>query len=433
MVPSVRSPAGIADCVRVAVIWLCAMSCASGIARAQGTPLDDEIAFLEARVSRDEADPITPTRLGHAYLRKARASGEFAFYQRAEATFQEALRRSPEHFGALTGLAGALSARHAFRDALTIAERAVGADPESPDGHAAAGDAALEAGLLDKAAAFYARVATLAPGYHSDTRLANLAAARGDIEAAYAALERAAADGTARDLPPELIAWCHMRAGSIAWEQGDWTRAERSYGAAQRLTPDSYVVLEHLAELRAAQGRDQEALALYARALELSPQPEFHEAVGAIHKRRGRADEAARSFALARTGYLEAAGAGDPGAFRPLALFYIDVDDRPAEGLAWARKDAAIRQDAVTLGVLAWALLKAGQTTEAAAAAEQAVKAQPVDADTWYRAGVIALERGERAAARVRLTRALGINPRFASASEAKRHLAALQAPRQKP
>lgn len=430
MVPNAPSPAVIADRLRLAVICLCVAVCTAGAARAQGTQLDDEIAFLEARVSRDEADPITPTRLGHAYLRKARAEGEFALYASAEATFQEALRRSPEHFGALTGLAGALSARHAFRDALAVAERAVAADPDSPDGYAAAGDAALEAGLLDKAAAMYARVGALAPGYHTETRLANLAAARGEPDAAYAALDRAATDGAARGLSPELIAWGHMRAGSIAWEYGDWARAERSYETARALTPDSYVVLEHLAELRAAQGRGKEALALYAQALAVSPQPDFHQAAGAIYQRLGRKEEAARAFDLAREAYQQAAREGDPGAFRPLALFLLEIDDRPADALVWARKDADVRQDGVTLGVLAWALLKTGHKEEAAAAADRAIKAQPMDADTWYRAGVVALEAGDRAAARLRLGRALRINPRFGSASEAKRHLEQLEAPR---
>jgi tetratricopeptide (TPR) repeat protein len=426
MVPNVRFRPVIADLARFGCVVLCVLSGAAGTARAQMPPVDDEIAFLEARVARDEADPITPTRLGHAYLRKARAEGDFTLYPRAEAVFRLALERSPEHFGALTGLAGALSARHAFHDALAVAERAVAAAPDSPDGYAAAGDAALEAGLLDRAAAMYRRVDALAAGYHAETRRANLSAASGDPAAAYAALDRAVGDATRRGLAPELVAWCHLRAGAIAWDHGDWSRAERSYAAARALTPESHVVLEHLAELHAAQGNDAEALALYAKALAASPQPAFHEAIGTIHHRRGRAEDAARSFARVRAGYEKAARDGDPGAYRLLALFFLDVESRPVEALAWARKDAGIRQDGVTLGVLAWALSKNGSDEEAGAAADKAIQARPVDADTWYRAGVVSLKRGDRTAARIRLTRALEINPRFSAAAEARRHLQTL-------
>ena len=423
MDPNARSRPGIADRARLGCVLLLALISAAGTLSAQPAPLDDEIAFLEARLSRDEADPITPTRLGHAYLRKARATRDFTLYQRAESVFRQALERSPEYFGALTGLAGALSARHAFRDALAVAERAVAAGPDSPDGYAAAGDAALEAGLLDKAAAMYARVEALAPGYHTDTRRANLAAARGDTRGAYAALERAAADAEDRGMTPDLIAWCHLRAGGIAWEHGDWPRAERSYAAARALTPASPVVLEHLAELRAAQGRDEEALELYGKAQVLSPQPEFHEAAGAIQRRRGRAAQADRLFGLARAGYEKAAHGGDPGAYRPLALFLLEVEGRPADALTWARKDAGIRQDAVTLGILAWVLLKNGLEEESGRVADTAIQARPVDADTWYRAGVVSMTRGDRAAARTRLTRALAINPRFRAAADAARLL----------
>lgn len=392
--------------------------------------IDAEIAFLESRVGRDEADPITPTRLGHAYLRKARESSDFSFYIRAENTFNLALERSPEHFGALTGLASALSARHAFRDALAIAERAIRADPEAADGYAAAGDAALEAGFHERADEMYARVVKMSPGYHADTRLANLAAARGDTAAAYAALSRAAADGARRSLPADLIAWCHIRAGAIAWEHGDWVRAERSYNRALAIVPRSYVAIEHLAELRSAQRRDVAAAALYGKAIAIAARPEFYEAMGAIHQRNGRTAEAQQLFASARHGYEQAAGAGDPGAYRRLALFFADIESRPADAVAWARKDKAIRQDAVTLGVLAWALLKNGAGEEAASTADLAVSARPVDAETWYRCGVVAMERGSGDAARGRLSRALQINPRLASAADARLRLKRLSVSR---
>jgi tetratricopeptide (TPR) repeat protein len=392
--------------------------------------IDAEIVFLESRVGRDDADPITPTRLGHAYLRKARESSDFSFYIRAENTFNLALARSPEHFGALTGLASALSARHAFREALAIAERAIKADPGTADGYAATGDAALEAGLHERADEMYARVVKMSPGYHADTRLANLAAARGDTAAAYAALSRALADGARRGLPADLMAWCHIRAGAIAWEHGDWIRAERSYNRALALVPRSYVALEHLAELRSAQRRDVAAAALYAKAIAIAARPEFIEAMGAIHQRSGRTVQAQQMFAAARDGYERAAGEGDPGAYRRLALFFADIERRPVEAVAWARKDHAIRQDAVTLGVLAWALLKNGAGAEAAAVADRAVAGGPVDAETWYRCGVIAMERGAGDAARGRFSRALQINPRFVSAADARLRLKRLSASR---
>lgn len=401
----------------VAAALLAALSAAVSAQAPEPNPLNVEIAFLEARVSRDDADAITPTRLGHAYLRRAKALGHFGDYRKAETSFRLALTRSPEHFGALTGLANALAARHAFDEAYDVGRRAITADPDVPDGYAVAGDAALEAGKLSEAAALFARVAELAPGYHALTRAANLAAARGDTRAAYAALEKAAADPAAMNLDDDRRAWPHIRAGAIAFDHGDWTRAERSYNAALGITPRTAIALEHLAELRAAQKRYAQALELYARAIAADPRAEYHEAVGNIHAAEGRSVEARAAYDRARRGYLAAVEEGDPGAYRRLALFFADLQPDPAEAVKWARKDFEIRTDAVTLGVLAWSLMKAGQRDEALRFAERAAKAAPVDALTWQRIAGVAEEAGDVALARARLARALELNPRLKTRS----------------
>lgn len=384
------------------------------------SPLDVEIAFLEARVPRDDADPITPTRLGHAYLRRAK-TGAFRDYRKAEQTFRLALTRSPEHFGALTGLASALAARHAFQESYDVSRRAIKADPDAADGYAAAGDAALELGKLSQAAELYARVERLAPGYHAYTRAANLAAARGDRTGAHTALAKAAADAEARGLTPTLRAWPLIRSGAIAFDHGDWTRAEREYMAALAVVPDSDVAIEHLAELRAAQGQHREALELYHRAIAVSPRPDYYEAIGSIHRIERKDAEARTAYQTALQGYLRAEDDGDPGVFRQLALFYADIEGNTKEAVKWARKDAAIRSDPVTLGILSWALMKSGARTEATRLAARVAAAAPVDPMTWYRIALVAQAAGEEGEWRSRLARAETLNPRLKTRSPAPR------------
>lgn len=400
----------------VTAVILAALTAAVSAQDSTRSPLDAEIAFLEARVSRDAADPITPTRLGHAYLRRAK-TGTFRDYGKAEAAFRVALKRSPRHFGALTGLAGALSARHAFDEAYKVGRRAITVDPHVADGFAAAGDAALELGRLSEVAKLYARVEQLAPGYHAHTRVANLAAARGDIAAAHAALAVAASDASARGLGADLRAWPHIRSGALAFDHGDWTRAEREYKTALSVTPNSDAALEHLAELRAAQQQYAEALDLYKRAMAIRPRPDYYEAVGSIHRVLGNADEARAAFQRAQRGYLQAVEEGDPGTFRQLALFYADVEPNPTEAVKWARKDVEIRSDPVTLGVLSWTLMKNGTSAEAARVATQAAAGAPVDPMTWYRIALVAREVGDERAWRSRLARAEAMNPRLKTRS----------------
>ena len=391
------------------------------------TSVDPEVAFWSARVQRDADDHISATKLGYAYLKQARTTGDFRLYGKAESALSEALKRSPGHYTALLGLATARAARHRFQEAIELARQAEAAQPKDPDAWAIIGDAYLGMGRLDEADGAYRVVAAKAPGFVTDTRMANLLHARGRTSDAIALLRVALADAIARDLPRESQAWCHVMIGATSFDRGDWTAAEAEYGAALALTPESYVAIEHLAELRSYQRRDREALALYERAIALTPHPDFFEAVARTHDWAGRKAEAKRWHARARDGYLAAVAAGDPGYYRNLAMFFTDVEPRPAEAVRWARKDLELRQDHAAWATLAWALHGQGDLAGAREANAKAIATGAQDAGMWFRAGVIEKDAGNVSAARAAFERALAINPRFDRNQEARAALKSLQ------
>jgi tetratricopeptide (TPR) repeat protein len=388
---------------------------------------DPEIAFWSARVARDKDDHISATKLGFACLKQARTTGDFSLYTRAEQAFGEALKRSPGHYSALLGLANARAARHRFGEAIALARQAAKKQPKDADAWTIIGDAHFGMGNLAAAEAAYEEVAARAPGFVTDARRANLAHARGKSQHAIALLRGALADATTRDLPVESRAWCHVIIGATLFDLGDWTAAETEYQAALKLTPASYLALEHLAELRSYQRRDQEAIALYKRALAIAPHPDFVEAVARTHEWAGRADEAKRWYSRARDGYLDAVKSGDPGYYRHLATFYVDVERRPDEAISWARKDLELRQDADAWSTLAWALLAKGDIPGARAANAKATAPGGGDATLWFRAGMIEKAAGRTAAARDAFTRALAINPKFDRADEARQLVSHLE------
>ena len=389
-------------------------------------PADPEIAFWSARVQRDADDHISATKLGYAYLRQARLTGDFRLYGRAEGALSEALKRSPGHYTALLGLATARAARHRFQDAIDVAKQAEAAQPKDPDAWAIIGDAYLGMGRLDEADAAYRIVAARAPGFVTDTRMANLLHARGRTEEALTLLRAALADAIARDLPKDSQAWCHVIIGATLFDRGEWDAAEAEYRAGLALTPDSYVAIEHLAELRSYQRRDKEAIALYERAIALAPHPDFFEAVARTHEWVGRHDEAKRWHARARAAYLAAVEAGDPGYFRNLAMFFTDVERRPADAVRWARKDLELRQDHAAWSTLAWALHGQGDLAGARQANAKAIASGAEDAGMWFRCGVIEKDSGNLGAARAAFLRALAINPRFDRHEEARAALRTL-------
>jgi tetratricopeptide (TPR) repeat protein len=390
-------------------------------------PVDPEIAFWSARVQRDADDHISATRLGYAYLKQARTTGDFRLYGKAEVALGEALKRSPGHYTALLGLATARAARHRFQDAIDLARQAEATQPKDPDAWAIIGDAYLGMGRLDEADGAYRIVAAKAPGFVTDTRMANLLHARGRTKDAIALLRAALADAIARDLPRESQAWCHVIIGATLFDRGEWTAAEAEYRAGLALTPNSYVALEHLAELRAYQRRDREALALYERAIALAPHPDFFEAVARTHEWAGRKADAKRWHARARDGYLAAVEAGDPGYYRNLAMYFTDVEPRPAEAVRWARKDLELRQDHAAWATLAWALHGQGDGAGAREANAKAIATGAEDAGMWFRCGVIEKDSGNLSAARAAFERALAINPRFDRNAEARAALRTLE------
>jgi tetratricopeptide (TPR) repeat protein len=390
---------------------------------AQSTPVDPEIAFWSARVKRDTDDHISATKLGYAYLKQARKTGDFTLYAGAERALNEALRRSPGHTTAVLGLATVRAARHRFPEAIALARGVAASQPRDADAYAIIGDAYLGMGDLAAAGAAYKEVAARAPGFTTDTRLANLLRARGRSREAIALLRNALDDATARDLPPESRSWCHVMIGATLFELGDWAAAEPEYHAALKLTPDSYVAIEHLAELRAYQRRDREALALYDRAIALARHPDFFEAIARTHEWAGRAAEAKRWHARARAGYLAAVAAGDPGYYRHLAMFFTDVEPKPRDAVSWARKDLALREDHAAWSTLAWALLHSGDIAGARDANAKATASGAEDAGMWFRAGMIEKAAGRNAEARAAFTRALAINPKFDRNDEAREFL----------
>jgi tetratricopeptide (TPR) repeat protein len=385
-----------------------------------------EVAFWASRVARDPDDIISATRLGDAYLKQARLTGEFRWYTRADDVLAGVLKRSPDHYGALLGLANARAARHRFQEAIDLARRAAKQQPKDADAWSIIGDAYLSAGNLAAADAAYQEVAARASGFVVDTRLANLAHARGKSRHAIALLRAALANAIARDLPAESRAWCHVTIGATLFDLGDWTAAEQEYQAALQLTPDSYLAIEHLAELRSVQRRDKESLALYERAIALAAHPDFFEAVGRTHESAGRAAEARRWYGRARDGYLAAVKAGDPGYYRHLAMYFADVEPKPDEAVSWARKDLELRQDAESWSTLAWALLAKKDIAGARDANAKATAPGGGNAGLWFRAGMIEKAAGRTAAAKAAFTRALALNPRFERADDARRQLAGL-------
>jgi tetratricopeptide (TPR) repeat protein len=391
---------------------------------------DNHVAYYQSIVRRNPRDARAFHGLGDAYIRKARESGDVAYFDRAEQAIRRSLELAPDTAGAWRHLAYVRYSLHDFAQAADQARRAIALDETDSHAHGVLGDALLEVGKYAEAEVAYRRMIETGPDLYGYARLAGLKSLRGDTAGAIADLERAVADGRAAGAPGESLAWTLWQLGAEHAAVGRLDRAEKAFTGALGAHRGYHRALAGLAHVRAAQRKYDEAVSLYTKALEVVPLPEYAAALGDVYTRTGRPAEARKQYDLVEyIGRLSAINQTLYG--RELAYFYADHDVRLDVALELAQRELTVRQDVYAHDLLAWALLKNGRPAEAQAAMDQALRLGTQDAKLLFHAGMIAHARGDAARARTYLARALKLNPHFhlLHAEVATRTLASLDAP----
>jgi tetratricopeptide (TPR) repeat protein len=396
--------------------------------QAEGTAADRSIQDAQRLLKRHPRDAGAYYRLGDAYIQKARETGDVAYFDRAEAALRTSLGLTPQASGVIRHLAYVLYSRHAFAEAAIEAARAIALDPADRHAYGILGDAQLEVGRYAEAEETYGRMLALGGDLYSWSRRAGLRSLRGDPDGAIADLEQAIDDGRAAGRPAESVAWAEWQLATEHLHVGDLSRAEARYGDALVTYPRYHRALAALGQVRAAQGRFPEAIALLQEAIAIVPQPDYVVALGDVLARTGRTDEARQAYALVE--YIGRLSALNQVLYnRELAYFYADHDTKLDQALSLATRELEVRRDVYAYDLLAWARYKNGQPTAAREAMAEALKLGTRDARLFFHAGLIEGRLGHRAAARDYLRRALTTNPQFhvLQAEEARRALADLE------
>src|SRR5207247_139256 len=146
-------------------------------------------------------------------------------------------------------------------------------------------------------------------------------------------LERVKAD---LELSPALRASSEGRAlaADLDLEEGRYEEARSGY------------------ESLVADDRSWSALARYEDVAAPAPRPELHQALGDVHRRVGRPEEARPWHDLALAAYLDSVERGGVHYFHHLAHFYLESRPDPAEAVRWARADHELRPNLETRALL---------------------------------------------------------------------------------
>ncbi len=324
---------------------------------------DADIAFFRRRVAADPIGAADRSRLATLYLQRARETANYEDYRRAERLARRSLDLRVAHNENTYGvLASALLAQHRFVEAHDAARALNARSPGVPGHQALLAETALELGRYREARALFDSLWPARRDLAVAPRLARWEELTGRTDLARRLLERALADvKSRRDLPPEQVAWFHLRAGDLALRSGRLKEAEFAFRQGLDVFPGDYRLLAGLARLEAARGRWRRVIDYGDSAVALVPDPATFGFVSDAYAALGDSSGAAE-YARA----MEIAVLGQPGQWhRAWSLYLLDHDRRVPEVLARVQDDIRTRRDVYGFDLLAWALHKAHRDREA--------------------------------------------------------------------
>jgi tetratricopeptide (TPR) repeat protein len=369
------------------------------------------VAGLQAELRRRPDEPRLLTRLGVAYVTRARETADPTFYAKAAGVLGQATRLAPGDPDTMVARGLLELGRHDFKAALAWGTRAAKANPDLPDALGVIFDAQVELGRYQAAVVTAQAMVDRKPTQGSLARVSYARELLGDPAGAVAAMVQAAAAGgdaaTDRAYVQTLIGNLHLGAGRLAPAEAAYRRALEGlagYGLAE----------VGLARVAAARGD----LAGAARRLEpvaaSLPLPATVALLGDVRAALGDARGAGEQYRLVRV--IERLNQAN-GVEVDLELARFEADHArdkgadPARAVAVARRAVADRPTIYASDTLGWALRQAGKPRQALPHARAAVRLGTRDALLWYHLAAVEADLGMTAAARRHLAEAFDISP----------------------
>src|SRR5262245_387739 len=253
------------------------------------------IEGLQAEVRQTPSDPEAYVQLGLAYLQQVRETGDPSFYPRAQGVLEQALRIAAHDCTAASGLGSLALARHDFRGALALGERAARIDPGVARNYGVIADAEVELGRYEAAARTLQHYVDVKPELSSYARVSYFRELHGDLPGALAAMRLAvtAGGGTA-----ENVGYVQSLVGKLQFDGGDYAAAERAYRAALTTDPGFPAAIAGLARVEAARGDYDPAIKRLRGLVQRLPLPEYVIALGDTERAAGLNGAAERDYRL---------------------------------------------------------------------------------------------------------------------------------------
>jgi tetratricopeptide (TPR) repeat protein len=343
--------------------------------------------------------------LGHAWVKKARATRNSTGYANARAAAEVVLEREPQNPLALNIVAQALLERHEFAEALDIVRGILHYHPEDLQALGSLADATLELGRYPEALSAVDKLNDLKPGLPGYARAAHLQWLRGDRSAALETY-RLAIESARDPSDPEPRCWVMVQAAYVFWHQADYDGADAGFQRALESCTDYAPALIGRGRVALALGHVARAVELLTKAWKKSPDTETAWRLGDALTAAGDLPGAERHYARV----VSEGARHDP---RTTALFLATKQRDTALAVRLAEEEMRRRPNVYTADALAWALHRAGRAGEAKSAAERALSLGTKDAALLYHSGAIRMASGDARGGSALVREALELNPNF--------------------
>ena len=372
--------------------------------------IEQGIAELAGNALQLPIDRLKITKLAYLQYQHASLTGNLDKLSVAEKTLDQAI----QHFGRDGDLYFLKANIHFKVHRLDDVEQDLNASTdllESPQGKAIKADLDFQQGRYEAAKNGYQTLIEEDRTWDALARLAYFNFKMGDFEGADRLYDEAVDELTAKEM--RHYSWVELQRGVVDLTQGNYEKAREHYQRAERAYSGHWMVQEHVAELLGAEGKNDEAEAMYRGVIARVPRPDFQQALGELYLSMGKTEEANEWLKRAESAFLESAQRGEVHYYHHLSDLYADVFENGAEAVKWAQKDLELRRNFSTLAAMASALYRAGEFSKALELMNESLASGVKDARLFRLAGVIHKAFSPNGKGDSYLQMAAAINPHY--------------------
>lgn len=358
-------------------------------------------------------NPAHLNTLAKIYMSEARTTGEHPYYYPAAMkALDAALTLDAKNVESTMLRTSVLLSLHHFGEAREAASKLAVEYPAIAAVFGMKCDAEVELGHYESAVAAVDNMMSLRPSLESYARASYLREIHGDPDGAVEAMNMAVKAG----LPgTEDAAWTRTTLGTLYLHRGKMTEAGQEYQLACMERKSYPFAMAGLAMVYHAEKRDGDALRLLDSALSMMPEISFVEKKATIFHHQGNTHKTDSLLAVIENMMNDDEAAGHINNAER-ALIYAKFNYKPAEALAHATKEIAIRPDNITAQfAMAYSLFRASKFSQAREYLAKARRKNTQDADMIALAAAIEQQAGNTADAAKYQQQVAGINPFYTS------------------